>query len=159
MPSIHAHRRHLVVKKVTVQYLPDYNYAQLLTAAQHSFIADEPEDKGGNDLGPGPYELLLWALGACTAMTLLLYARRKEWDVADISVHLTHDRVYMDDMAGAGADGEVVGRVEVIQREISVRGKLTDEQRDRLLEIADRCPVHRTLISGPKITSSIVVGE
>jgi putative redox protein len=147
------------VKKVTVQYLPDYNYAQLLTAGQHSFIADEPEDKGGNDLGPGAYELLLWALGACTAMTVLMYARRKEWDVADISVHLTHDRVYMDDMAGAGADGEVVGRVEVIQREISVRGKLTDEQRDRLLEIADRCPVHRTLLSGPKTVTTIVVGE
>ncbi|MEX1254111.1 MAG: OsmC family protein [Dehalococcoidia bacterium] len=146
------------MKKVTVQYLPDYNYSQLLTAGQHSFIADEPGEKGGNDLGPGPYELLLWALGACTAMTVLMYARRKEWPVDDISVHLTHDRVYMDDMAGT-ADGEVVGRVEVIEREISVRGKLTDEQRDRLLEIADRCPVHRTLISGPKITSSIVVGE
>ena len=148
-----------MTKKVTVRYLPDHTYSQLLTAGQHAYIADEPPEAGGDGLGPSPYELLLWALGACTAMTLLLYARRKEWDVADISVHLTHDRVYMDDMAGAGADGEVVGRVEVIQREISVRGKLTDEQRDRLLEIADRCPVHRTLISGPKITSSIVGGE
>jgi putative redox protein len=147
------------VKKVTVQYLPDYNYAQLLTAAQHSFIADETEDRNGNDLGPSPYELLLWALGACTAMTVLMYARRKEWPVDDISVHLTHDRVYMEDMAGASAEGGTVGRVEVIQREISVRGAINDEQRDRLLEIADRCPVHRTLVSGPKTVTTIVVGE
>jgi putative redox protein len=148
------------VKKVTVQYLPDYNYAQLLTADEHSLIADEPEDKGGNDLGPGPYELLLWALGACTSMTLLMYARRKEWDVAEISVHLTHDRVYMDDMDGSfEEDDRPPGKVEVIEREISVRGKLTDEQRDRLLEIADRCPVHRTFMSEPKVTSSIIVGD
>ena len=141
---------------VTVQYLPDYKLGLLMTAPPHSFVADEPEDKGGDNLGPTPYELLLWALGACTAMTLLMYARRKEWDVEDISVHLTHDRVHADD-AGGAEDGTM--RVDVIGREISVRGNVDDEQKQRLLEIAERCPVHRTVAGNPKVNTTIVVGE
>ena len=143
-------------KLVTVQYLPDYNYSLLLTAGQHAFVCDEPEASGGNNLGPSPYELLLWALGACTAMTLLMYARRKEWDVADISVSLTHDRVHAEDSEDAEGVG---GKVEVIERQISVRGKIDEEQTQRLLEIAGRCPVHRTITGEPKVIDTIVVGE
>ena len=143
-------------KKVTVQYLPDYTFSQLLTAGHHSFISDEPPASGGDDLGPSPYELLLWALGSCTAMTLLIYARRKGWDLAEVSVHLTHDRVHAED--SADAEG-ATGKMEVIQRDISVRGQLSDEQRQRLLEIAGRCPVHKTLLSGPRIVDSIIAGE
>ncbi len=139
--------------KVTVQYLPDYTYSQLLTAGHHSFVADEPEAGGGEDLGPGPYELLLWALGSCTAMTLLMYARRKGWDLAEVSIHLTHDRVHATDSQNEGS------RIELVQCEISIRGQLSEEQRERLLEIAARSPVHKTLLNGPKIVDSVVVRE
>ena len=145
-----------MAQRVTVQYLPDYTYSQLLTANRHAFVSDEPEEAGGEDLGPSPYELLLWALGSCTAMTLLMYARRKGWDLAEISVHLTHDRVHAED--SQDWEGET-GRVELIEREISVRGQLSEEQKERLLEIAQRCPVSKTLVNGPKIVSSIIVGE
>jgi len=145
-----------VAKKVTVQYLPDYKFSQLLTAGHHSFVSDEPEEDGGEDLGPGPYELLLWALGSCTAMTLLMYARNKGWDLAEVSVHLTHDRVHAEDGAAAEAG---TGKIEVIERQISVRGQLSEEQRQRLLEIAARCPVHKTLTHTPQVIDSIIAGE
>jgi len=144
-----------VAKNVTVQYVDDYKLAQLLTAGQHSFICDEPLDAGGDGLGPSPYELLLWALGACTSMTLLLYARRKGWDLEDVSVHLTHDRVHADDSQDAESDG---AKVERITRDISVRGNLTEEQTQRLLEIAARCPVHKTLTGSPQVVDTIVSG-
>lgn len=142
--------------KVTVQYLPDYTYTQLLTAAPHAYLADEPEDDGGENLGPGPYELLLWALGSCTAMTVLMYARRKGWDVAECSVHLTHDRIHAKDSSDAEAGS---GRVDLIKRDISLRGRLSQEQRDRLLEIAGRCPVTKTITGSPKVVDSIIAGE
>ena len=145
-----------MAKKVTVQYLPDYAYSQLLTAGRHAFVADEPEADGGDELGPSPYELLLWALGSCTAMTLLMYARRKGWDLAEISVHLTHDRVHAEDSADAEGG---TGKVEVIQRDISLRGQLSAEQRQRLLEIAARCPVHKTLTGSPQVIDSMIDGE
>ena len=142
--------------KVTVQYLPDYTYSQLLTAGRHAFVADEPGEDGGEDLGPSPYELLLWALGSCTAMTLLMYARRKGWDVAEVSVHLTHDRVHAKDCEECE---EETGKVELIRRDISLRGQISEEQKMRLLEIAARCPVHKTLTNAPKIVDSIIEGE
>lgn len=144
------------MRKVTVQYLTDYTYSQLLTAGAHAFVADEPTEDGGDDLGPSPYELLLWALGSCTAMTVLMYARRKGWDVAECSVHLTHDRVYAEDCEDSESGS---GRVETIKRDISLRGTLTDEQKERLLEIAGRCPVHRTITGTPKVVDTIIVGE
>lgn len=142
--------------KVTVQYLPDYTFSQLVTSDRHAFVADEPEGAGGEDLGPTPYELLLWALGACTSMTLLMYARRKGWDVAEISVHLEHDRVHAKDCEECE---EETAKVELIRREISVRGKIDEEQKQRLLEIAQRCPMHKTLASAPKVQDSIIAGE
>lgn len=142
-------------KKVTVQYLTDYKYTQLITTQGHSVICDEPQDEG-DGLGPGPYELLLGALGSCTAMTVLMYARRKGWDVADCSVHLTHDRIHAEDSDGAESGTK---RVDLIKRDISIRGRLTEDQRDRLLEIAQKCPVHKTITSNPTIVDSILVGE
>ncbi|OGO50630.1 MAG: hypothetical protein A2148_00720 [Chloroflexi bacterium RBG_16_68_14] len=142
-------------EKVTVQYLPDYTYSQLLTAERHAFVSDEPQEAGGDDLGPSPYELLLWALGSCTAMTLLMYARRKGWDLAEVSIHLTHDRVHAQDCQDCE---EETGKVELIRRDISIRGQISEEQKERLLEIANLCPVHKTLTSGSKIVSSILVG-
>ena len=141
-------------KRVTVQYLPDYTYTQVLTSGHHAFVADEPPEADGDDLGPGPYELLLWALGACTSMTLLMYARRKEWDVAEISVHLTHDRVHAED-----CEDPREGKIDCIKRHISIRGTIDEEQKQRLLEIAAKCPVHRVLQGAPRVEDSIIVGE
>lgn len=143
------------MKRVTVQYVTDYKLTQLITSDGHSVICDEPPDDG-DGLGPGPYELLLGALGSCTAMTLLMYARRKGWDLADCSVHLTHDRVHADDSEDAESGTK---RVDVIKREISLRGDLSDEQKERLLEIAQKCPVHKTITSNPRVEDSIIVGE
>ncbi|MEL7162614.1 MAG: OsmC family protein, partial [Bacteroidota bacterium] len=108
----------------------------------HSLTADEPEKIGGNDFGPGPYELVSAGLGACTAMTVQMYARRKKWPLEDIEVHLDHRKDYATDME-ASADKPT--KIDVFDRTIILRGPLDDEQKARLLEIADRCPVHRTL--------------
>jgi putative redox protein len=86
-------------------------------------------------------------------MTVLMYARRKGWDVEDISITLTHDRVHADD-----ADGHA-GQVDVIERHISIRGDLTDEQRQRLLEIAGRCPIHRTITGSPRVVDTLISGD
>lgn len=143
---------------VTVQYLYDYKYAQLLTATGHAFIADEPLDAGGDGLGPNPYDLLLWALGSCTAITLLMYARRKGYQVEDIAVQLEHDRVYPDDCEGCTQEPATDGKIERIHRKITIRGAITEDERERLLQIAARCPVHRTLASTPEIIDTISVG-
>ena len=125
-----------------VRYLPAYHYTQSVVAGAHAFYADEPEQLDGDDLGPTPYELLLWALGACTSMTLLMYARRKGWPLDDVSIRLHHNRVHAADCENCE---DPTARIDRIEREITLVGALTDEQRARLLEIAARCPVHRTI--------------
>ena len=150
------------MKTVTVQSLPDYNYAVLVNDGRHAWVSDEPRDNEGDDLGPCPQELLLSALGSCTAITMFMYARRKQWMLQEISVHLTHDRVHATDCAECTEEERAAagpnGRIELIRVDISVRGELDSEQTARLLEIADRCPVHRTLSTPPKIVSSILAG-
>lgn len=150
------------MEKITVQSLADHRYALLINDGRHALVSDEPREEDGDDLGPNPYELLLSALGSCTAMTLLMYARRKEWPLYEVSVHLCHDRVFARDCEYCTAEEVEAagpgGKVEVIKREISVRGDLSEEQVQRLLEIADRCPVHRTLQSPPKVVTSIMAG-
>ena len=106
-------------------------------------MADEPAP-GGDDTGPTPYDLLLAALGACTAMTLRLYAQRKQWPLADVTVSLRHSRIHAEDCANCETRAGLLDRIE---RVIRLDGNLDDDQRERLLEIADRCPVHRTLQS------------
>jgi putative redox protein len=108
----------------------------------HQVLTDEPLDAGGTDAGPTPYELLLGALGACTAMTLRLYADRKRWPLEDVEVTLTHDRVHASDCETCETSEPFLDR---IRKRIELRGPLTDGQRERLLVIADRCPVQRTL--------------
>jgi putative redox protein len=138
-----------------VRSLPTYAYTQTLIARTHAFYADEPEEADGNDLGPTPYELLLWALGACTAMTLRMYAHRKGWPLADVVVHLRHHRVHADDCVNCD---DPSARIDRIERAITLVGPLTAEQRARLLEIAARCPVHRTLTGRVQIADRLLDG-
>ncbi len=141
--------------KVIIQSLPDYTHAQLLTADHRSLIADEPFEDDGQDLGPSPYTLLLWALGACTAMTLQMYARRKGIPLEEVAVEVEHGRTYAEDCTDCVEKG--TGHLEVLHRKIVLRGPITDAQRDDLLRIAARCPVHRTLSAAPKVVDSIEV--
>jgi putative redox protein len=119
-------------------------FAQAITVGRHRLAADEPISAGGTDTGPNPYDLLLAALGTCTSMTLALYARRKQWPLQTVTVRLRHSRVHAADCASCDTKE---GRLDQIDREIELTGPLSAEQRTRLLEIADKCPVHRTLTS------------
>ena len=141
--------------KVIVQSLPDYTHAQLLTTAGHGLVADEPEDAGGDELGPTPYDLLLWALGACTSITLQMYARRKGYPLHEVAVEVEHERVHAQDCADC--EEEHSGMIEVVRRRLVLRGPLSDEQRDDLLRIAGRCPVHKTLAASPEVIDSVEV--
>lgn len=128
-------------------------YRTRIIAGRHRFVADEPERVGGGDEGPNPYDLLLAGLGACTAMTLRMYADRKEWPLEETRVELEHARVHADDCDDCETKE---GKVDVIERRLSISGDLSDEQRQRLVEIADRCPVSRTLTSETKIRDTLV---
>jgi uncharacterized OsmC-like protein/pimeloyl-ACP methyl ester carboxylesterase len=119
-------------------------FQQEITTGTHRFLADEPVAAGGLDSGPGPYDLLLAALGACTSMTLRLYAERKKLPLARTRVRLRHSRIYAADCAECETKGGMLDRIERI---ITLEGELDAEQRKRLIEIADKCPVHRTLTS------------
>jgi uncharacterized OsmC-like protein len=124
---------------------------QRIEAGRHVLVADEPRGAGGGDAGPDPYSLLLAALGACTSMTLRLYADRKGWPLEGISVRLDHERIYERDCAECEtADG----RLSRIRRVVTLSGPLSEEQRARLLEIAERCPVHQTLAGPVRIETS-----
>jgi putative redox protein len=119
-------------------------YTQEITTGRHRFSADEPASVGGSDDGPNPYELLLAALGACTAMTLRMYADRKGLPLHRTTIRLRHDRVHAKDCTQTEQN---VGMLSRIRREIDIEGPLDDKDRQRLVEIADLCPVHRTLSS------------
>lgn len=119
-------------------------YTSEILAGKHHLLADEPEDVGGQNLGPTPYDLLVSGLGACTSMTLRMYADRKEWPLTDVVVHLKHEKRHAQDCEDVEKKEP---KLDHIDRYIELHGDLSDEQRARLMEIADKCPVHRTLHS------------
>lgn len=119
-------------------------FAQEVIAGSHRFASDEPVSAGGTDSGPTPYDLLLAALGSCTSMTIAMYARRKQWALERVTVRLRHSRLHAEDCAGCDTRE---AKLTIIERDIALDGELDEDQRARLLAIANRCPVHQTLTS------------
>ena len=131
-------------------------YSSQIRTRGHVLVADEPEDLGGSDQGPTPYELLTGALGACTVITLRMYANRKEWPLEAVRVRLEHEKVHVDD---CDCETDRTGRIDMMTRAITLVGPLTGEQRARLIEIADKCPVHRTLSGQVVIKTTDVTNQ
>ncbi|MCS4192285.1 putative redox protein [Salinibacter ruber] len=127
-------------------------YRTAIQAGRHALVGDEPESVGGDDDGPTPYGFLLSALGSCTGMTLRMYADRKEWPLDETIVRLSHEKVHAEDCENCDTEQ---GQVDRITREIEIRGRLSDDQRERLFEIANKCPVHRTLLGDVDVRSSL----
>ena len=119
-------------------------YQQTVSNGRHTLIADEPQAMGGDDAGPAPFDFLLAALGSCTSITLRMYAQRKQLPLTHVSVALSHEKI--------DVDGQ---RIDRIERHITLTGDLSDEQRARLLEIANKCPMYRTLQSDIRIDSQL----
>jgi putative redox protein len=127
--------------------------AQDITVGSHQLSADEPIEGGGTDTGPNPYDLLLAALGSCTSMTLALYAGRKRWPLEAVTVRLRHSKVHAADCAECETRE---GKLDRIDLDIELIGDLGEDQRARLLEIANKCPVHRTLTSEILVQTRLV---
>jgi len=117
-------------------------FAQKIQVGSHHLIADEPLSFGGTDSGASPYDLILAALGSCTSMTIGLYARKRGWPLEEITVSLRHSKIHARDCDDCETKE---GKVDRMEREIELTGELDEGQRERLLEIANKCPVHRTL--------------
>jgi uncharacterized OsmC-like protein/esterase/lipase len=133
----------LQVKKEVAVRLGDAGYTTEVMVRHHQLVADEPTSVGGNDFGPSPYELVTAGLGTCTAMTLQMYARRKKWDLQEVIVHLEHYKDYAKDMMDPDTQ---TSKIDHFDRHIELIGELDEDQRMKLLEIANKCPVHRTLL-------------
>ena len=120
-------------------------FVQEITAGRHHLVADEPVGGGGADRGPGPYDLLMAALGACMSMTIALYARTKKWPLESVEIRLSHSRVYATDCRDCVVRDDTL--LDRIDTQVKLSGPLTAEQEQKLMEVAHKCPVHRTLKS------------
>jgi putative redox protein len=147
LDPILAERREILTeapRNVLVRETRSSKFQQTISIGPHHLIADEPVAAGGEDTGPGPYDFVLAGLGACTAMTMRLYADRKSLPLERVSVTLMHSKIHAQDCAGCETK---IGMLDQIERVIAMEGTLDAEQRSKLMEIADKCPVHRTLTS------------
>ena len=131
-----------------------FGFAQAIAVGRHQLTCDEPTSVGGTDTGPNPYDLILAALGSCTSMTVAMYARRKCWPLEAVTVRLRHSRIHAADCEACETKE---GRLDHIEREVELTGALSDDQRARLLDIASKCPVHRTLMSAIHVESRLTV--
>ena len=138
------------MKEVVVKFVK--NYQQEVKTDQHTIIADEAKDVGGDGRGPDPYDLLLSALGSCTSMTIMMYARRKEWPLEGVQVKLNHEKIHATDCDECITEE---GKLDQITKTIYLKGDLTQEQRERILEIADRCPVNKTLTTECRVVGKL----
>ncbi len=129
------------------------NFTTSIQTKKHSLIADEPDSVGGDDFGPSPYDFLSAGLAACTAMTLKLYAERKKWDLQEVFVYTTYSKKHSDDLM---LDVEKPSRIDHLQKKLKFVGDLDDDQKQRLKEIASKCPVHRTLQSEVVIDTEVL---
>ncbi|MEX0721161.1 MAG: OsmC family protein [Balneolaceae bacterium] len=140
-------------KIIHVHLSKDETFKTTLSAANHHLIADEPEDvEGGTDQGPDPYDYLLMALGSCSVMTVKMYAKQKGWPVEDIYAEIRHHHSHAEDCKSCESSDS---RIDLIEKELIVKGDLNKKQIKRLLEISNKCPVHRTLQSDISIESTI----
>jgi putative redox protein len=135
---------------ITVESLG--NYRMLLSTANHALVADEPKDVG-DGLGPDPYELLLGALGSCTSMTVLMYARRKGWPLRQVKAELSIERIHARDCEDCEQRDGMIDQITV---RLHLEGELDQAQRERLAEIATRCPVRKTLLGQPRIVDDVL---
>lgn len=141
-------------KKIVHVYLPkNEKFKTTLTAGKHELLADEPEHvDGGEDQGPDPYDYLLMGLGSCTLMTVKMYAERKGWPVKDLYLELRHNKRHDEDCQNCE---DPKSKIDIIEKELIVKGDLSQEQLDKLLDISRKCPVHRTLEADIRIKSSV----
>ena len=130
----------------------EVRYSQTISAGRHVLRGDEPVDAGGGDTGPNPYELLLGALGSCASITVRMYADRKQWPLEGVHVELSYGAPHADDSAACDTETRMITGIEM---EVSFVGDLSEQQRQRLLEIANKCPVHRTLTSRIQIRGTL----
>ncbi|NBC58407.1 MAG: alpha/beta fold hydrolase [Bacteroidetes bacterium] len=124
-----------------------------MALGSHRMQADEPEGFGGNNLGPNPYELVSGGLAACTAMTIQMYAKRKKWPVENVEVHINHKKDHCDDCENINDKNS---KIDIFERDLILKGDLDDKQRQRLLEIANKCPVHKTLHSEVEVKTKLI---
>lgn len=139
--------------EVIVQESGAGKFTQEITVGKHTLTADEPIASGGNDAGPSPYDFILIGLGACTSMTLRMYAELKKIPLKKVIVKLTYNKIHAQDCLNCDNSNS---RIDHIDRVIELQGKLSQEQRMKLLEIANKCPVHRTLTSKIVISTQLV---
>lgn len=141
-------------KKIIHAHLPkEEAFTTTVSAGKHHFVADEPESvEGGKDQGPDPYDYLLMSLGSCSVMTVKMYASRKGWEVDDIYMELRHNKQHAEDCKNCE---DPKSKIDVVEKELIVKGDLSDEQLDQMLDISKKCPVHRTLMGDMKIESFV----
>ncbi|AXT50621.1 OsmC family protein [Aquimarina sp. BL5] len=131
----------------------DEGYTTQMKIGNHYMVADEPESVGGHDFGPSPYELVSAGLSACTAMTIKMYVARKGWDLQNVEVHTSYDRKHIEDCENCE---DPTAKIDTFEREIKLEGDLDEKQIARILQIADKCPVHRTLHSETQVITTLI---
>lgn len=146
-------KEELHTQEQVVARLGTDGYTTDIKVGKHNITADEPKDVGGNDFGPSPYGLLVASLAACKAMTAQMYARRKGWNLEEVNIHLSFDRIYANDCEDCDKPDKKIDEFKAAYEFI---GKLDEKQKMRLMEIANKCPVHKTIAGNPRFQSALI---